>query len=329
MRIVVVGAGAVGQFYGAQLILAGHALRFVARRDLERLRTSGLRVVQSPTPQVASTLRAAELRIAPADFLATDDPAAAAAGGADWCLLATKAGALPEAERLCGPAMAAGARLATLINGLGVEEQLSRWCPPERLFGVLCFVCINRDDDGTVRHLAHGRVGVGHWRDEAAARRELAALWRSAGIEASEPSCLREARWRKLAWNVPFNGLSVAGGLPGRGTQAILADPALRARAERLMREVIRIGNADLAAHGHAARIDEEAWVAEQFRLTEEMGDYLTSTLLDLRAGRPLELETLFLEPWRRAQRLGCAATELACLITELPALPPARGGGA
>ena len=317
-RVVIVGAGAIGQFYGAQLILAGHEVCFVARRDLAALRSRGLVLHQEPSDHVASTCTHRQLVLPPTAFRATADPAEAAAGGADWCLLTTKASALPEAQRLCGPAVERGARLAALLNGLGVEDALAQWCPPQRVFGVLCFICVNRDADGTIRHIAHGRVGVGHLLDQPAESAALAGLWRSAGISVVEPPCLLEARWRKLAWNIPFNGLSVAGGLPGRGTQAILGDAALRARCERLMRETIRIGNADLAAHGRAERIDEDAWTAEQFRLTTEMGDYLTSTLLDLRAGLPLETGPIFHEPLRRAVTLGVAAPELAWLVGKM-----------
>lgn len=317
-RIVVVGAGAIGQFYGAQLILAGHDVRFVARRDLAALHSRGLVLSQQPSPHVASTLVHRELCLPSGSFRATADPVEAAAGGVDWCLLATKASALPEAERLCGPAVRAGARLAALLNGLGVEERLAAWCPRALVHGVLCFICVNRDDDGTVRHLAHGRVGVGQLDDDAASRGDLAGLWTSAGISIIEPPCLLEARWRKLAWNIPFNGLSVAGGAPGRGTRSILDDADLRRRCELLMRETIRTGNADLAAHGRAERIDEDAWTAEQFRLTSEMGDYLTSTLLDLRAGRPLETEFIFREPLARARALGVAVPEMERLVPRI-----------
>ena len=319
-RIVMVGAGAIGQFYGAQLSLAGHEVRFLARRDLAVLRRRGLVLHQQPTDHVASTQGRSEVHLSPGSFQATDDPSEAAAGGVDWCLLATKASALPEAERLCGPAVRAGAKLAALLNGLGVEEQLAAWCPPEQVHGVLCFIYVNRDDDGTVRHLAHGRVAVGHLLDDPARRGELAGLWRSAGISVVEPPCLLEARWRKLAWNIPFNGLSVDGGPPGRGTRLIIDDPALRARCDRLMRETIRIGNADLAAHGRRERIEEDAWAAVQFRMTDEMGDYLTSTLLDLRAGRVLETGPIFHEPLRRARSLGVAVPELERLVSALPA---------
>lgn len=318
-RIVVVGAGAIGQFYAAQLILAGNDVRLVARRDREALRSRGLHLFQEPTPHVASTAARREVHIPAADFRVCADAAEAAAGGVDWCLLAVKAPAIDASAGLCAPALAAGASLGVMLNGLGVEDRCAAWAPPQRIFGVMCFICVNRDADGTVRHLAHGRVGVGHYRDDPAERSAMAGLWRSAGVMVIEPPCLLEARWRKLAWNIPFNGLSVAGGGQGLGTAGILADPALAARCQRLMRETIRAGNADLAAHGRAERIDEEAWTAEQMALTREMGDYLTSTLLDWRAGRPLESEFIFREPLRRARSLAVAVPELERLVGELP----------
>lgn len=317
-RIAVVGAGAVGQFYAAQLILAGHDVRLVARRDLVALRRTGLRLLQEPTAHIASSPQR-DILIPPGRFRACADGPAAAEGGVDWCILAVKAPALDEAAGLCAPSLAGGARLAVMLNGLGVEERCAAWADPARIFGVLCFICVNRDPDGTIRHLAHGRVGVGHMGDDPVERSALAALWRSAGVSTLEPPCLLEARWRKLAWNIPFNGLSVAGGGAGRGTAGILADPALAARCERLMRETIMVGNADLAAHGRTERIDLDAWTSEQMLLTREMGDYLTSTLLDWRGGRPLETEFIFREPLRRARRLGCAAPELERLVAELP----------
>lgn len=319
-RIAIVGAGAIGQFYAAQLILAGHDVRLVARRDLAGLRSIGLRLVQEATSHIASSSKHREVVLPPMAFRACADGAEAASGGVDWCLLALKAPGLSDAASLCRPLVAAGARVGVMLNGLGVEERCAAWCPRERLFGILCFICVNRDADGTIRHLAHGRVGVGHLLDDPSERHRLAELWRGAGVAVLEPPCLLEARWRKLAWNIPFNGLSVAVGGRGLGTAGILADPALAARCERLVREAIRAGNADLQAHGRAERIDEESWTREQISLTREMGDYLTSTVLDHRAGRPLETEFIFLEPLRRAQALGVAVPELERLVAELPA---------
>ncbi|MEK7413207.1 MAG: 2-dehydropantoate 2-reductase [Planctomycetota bacterium] len=319
-RIAVVGAGAIGQFYAAQFILAGHDVRLVARRDLGLLRERGMHVFQEPTESIASSLTRRELRLRPTEFRTCADGQQANVGGVDWCLLAMKTTNLAAAPALCRPLIEAGAGLVVLMNGLGVEDLCAAWCPPERIWGMLCFICVNRDEDGTIRHLAHGQVGVGHFLDQVNAQERLGQLVDSAGISRITPPCLLEARWRKLAWNIPFNGLSVAGGGRGRTTKQILDNPDIRQRCEQIVRETIRIGNADLAQHGRTERIDEDEWTLEQIRRTDEMGDYQTSTLLDWRARLPLEIDAMFHEPLRRAHRLGVTVPALERMVAELPA---------
>jgi len=87
-----------------------------------------------------------------------------------------------------------------------------------------------------------------------------------------------------------------------------------RATAERAMREVVAAGNADLAAAGSAARLDEEAMVNAMFAQTEAMGDYRTSMAIDYTLGRPLEVEAILGEPVRRAAALGVAVPTMATL---------------
>lgn len=324
--VAVIGAGAIGCFYGAQLRLAGHEVRLLLRRDAARVRMHGLTVLQTPTDHVASTLSRPRLDFAPGDLRACATPEEAGAGDApDWVLIGLKAGAYDALPALLPPLLGPRTRVVVLTNGLGVEEAVARVAPAERVFGMLCFICVNRDDDGTIRHLAYGRVGIGHLGDDPVQVADLAALIGGAGIACDAPPCLREARWRKLVWNVPFNGLSVVGGGDGLDTRAMLDAPALRERAARLMREVVVAADADLAAAGRRERI-EPGWIDEQFARTERMGPYLTSTLLDWRAGRALELEYLFLEPLRRARRLGVPTPELAALADALVALARGRG---
>lgn len=313
--VAVIGAGAVGQFYGAQAAQAGHELRILARRDAALLERRGLVVRQAPTDQVASTAAHAELRIPPSRLRVCRSPAELRAGGdPDWVWLATKLVDLDAVAALVAPACGARTRVAVLGNGLGAEDRLARTIDPRRLFGLLCFVCINRQADGTVAHLAHGRVGAGHFAEDPAERAALAALMRSCGVACDEPACLLEARWRKLVWNVPYNGLCT---LHDRTTEHITGTPALRAESRALMAEVIATANADLAAHARGERI-EAAWADEQERRTLEMGAYAPSTLLDRRAGAPLELELIVAEPLRRARRLGVPAPALERLATGL-----------
>jgi 2-dehydropantoate 2-reductase len=307
--VAVIGAGAVGQFYGAHAAEAGHALRLLARRDADLLARRGLVVRQTATRQVAGTAGRPELLVPPDRLRVCREPAALRAGGdPDWVWVATKLVDLDAVAALVAPACGPRTRVVVMGNGLGAEDRLARVVDPARLFGLLCSVCINRLADGTVVHLAHGRVAAGHYAEDPGERAALAALMRSCGVQCDEPACLLEARWRKLVWNVPYNGLCT---LHDRTTDGIVGDAALRAESRALMAEVIAAGNADLAAHGRGERI-EDGWADAQEHATLPIGAYAPSTLLDRRAGAPLELELIIAEPLRRARRLGvpCPALE-------------------
>ncbi len=318
-RIAVIGAGAIGCFYAAQCILAGHAVSILMRRDADRVARDGLRLRQTPTDQVAGT-RCGELTLPPtamrvcrvAEDLMVDGPP-------DWILVAVKTTALAQAADLIARAASRGGAVVVLCNGLDVEEDLVTAVEPRRLFGMLCFVCVDRDGEGVIHHQAHGRVAVGHRDDDAFETSRLADLMIAAGVRCDRVPSLREARWRKLAWNIPFNGLGVVGSRGGADTAMILADIGLRTRAEALMRETIAIANADLAGRGRGERIEPEELVSELFERTAGMGRYRTSTHLDRLAGRPLELDHLFMRPLQRARALGVAAPELGALVAHLP----------
>jgi 2-dehydropantoate 2-reductase len=176
----------------------------------------------------------------------------------------------------------------------------------------MAFVCINRGEPGVIHHLEYGRVSIGHALDDASENARLDQLLNSGNIETVVAPNLRYARWEKLCWNVPFNGLSVAAG--GLGTQTIVRNRELRATAERAMREVIAAGNADLASIGSPARLDEEEVVARMFALTDTMGDYRTSMVIDHVLGNELEVEAILGNPVRRARELGLAVPTMASL---------------
>jgi 2-dehydropantoate 2-reductase len=314
-KIAVVGCGAIGQFYAAQLSFAGHDLHLLARRDALVLATRGLVVHQTATPRVKSSLGCPLLHIDPSRLtVASQADLVARQGPFDWVFVALKTTVLHQARALVEPLVAKHTRIAVLCNGLGVEDHFANWFGPERVFGLICFVAVNRDDDGTIRHLAFGHVSLGHFQDDANERQRLQQLIEGAGIECECPESLLEARWRKLGWNLPFNGLCL---LHDCTTDGIVRDPARRAFARDLSAESIRIGNLDLAAHGIDRRI-EDTWADLQLERTDTMGAYAPSTLLDARAGRALETEMMFIEPARRASQLNAAAPALTRLIEGL-----------
>jgi 2-dehydropantoate 2-reductase len=319
-RIAVVGCGALGQFYAAQLSHAGHHLHLLARRDASTLAQRGIVVSQTMTPQVRSSLEFPLLRVPPERLVVARRPEQLLMGGdVDWVLVAVKTTGLGDVEGLVRPLLGDNTNVVVMCNGLGVEDTFAQWFGPQRIFGLLCFVGVHRDEDASIRHLAFGHVVAGHFLDDVKQRSRLQSLFEGAGIACECPASLLEARWRKLVWNVTFNGLCL---LYDTGTDGIVRNPERRAFAAAIAREVVAVGNLDLRRHGQSTRIESE-WADLQLERTDTMVDYAPSTLLDARAGRALELDMMLLEPARRARQLGAPTPALDRLIRELEARDP------
>ncbi|MBH77484.1 MAG: 2-dehydropantoate 2-reductase [Dehalococcoidia bacterium] len=305
--VAVVGAGAVGSYYGARLSQAGHDVHFLLRRDYEAVAKQGLRIeshhgdfyIESPTISRDSS----------------------AIGPVDWVLCALKATSLGEASALVRPCLGPETRVLAIVNGLGIEEELARVLDRENIFGGLAFTCINRGEPGVIHHYDYGQVVIGHLGDDPVELERALALWQGATVEVSRAPSLLRARWEKLCWNVPFNGLTVAEG--GITTELIVTDSTLRKEACALMEEVVKAGNADLAARDNPERIDGEEVITRMFTLTDAMGPYRPSTLIDFLEGRRIEVDAIFGEPVRRARALGVETPRLERLAALLSTLNP------
>lgn len=320
MKIAVVGCGAVGSYYGAKLCLAGHRVYFLLRSDYEAVRRNGVLII-SPD---------GETRVYPEVATKPEE-----IGACDLVLIALKTTANYRYADLVPPLVGSATRVLTLQNGLGNEELLARLLGSTVVLGGLCFVCLNRIAPGTVRHFAYGDVTIGqHGAVPDEKTREIAHEFRVAGVPVHLTENLGKARWEKLVWNVPFNGLGVAG-IVGREnllagivpeiprdcrtltTDKLLGDPGWLALVRELMLEVISAAN----AFGFGVC---ESLADEMIRRTRVMGAYKASTLLDFECGRPIELEQIFLEPLRRAEKAGVQTPRLSALCKVLGKLDPA-----
>jgi 2-dehydropantoate 2-reductase len=158
-----------------------------------------------------------------------------------------------------------------------------------------------------------GMVSIGEFgRPPAERTRALGGLLQAAGIKVNVVDDLLAARWSKLVWNIPFNGLSIAEG--GIATDRICSDPRLAEEARALMLEVQRAA----AAFGYDIPDD---FVRKQFDVTPPMGSYQPSSLVDYLAGREVEVEPIWGEPLRRARAAGVDMPRLASLYARLQAL--------
>lgn len=298
LRIGIIGTGAIGGFYGLMLAKAGHDVHFLLRSEYQAVVASGLRLNSAVHGQ---------LHLQPVQ--AWGDPAEMPA--CDWLLVGAKttsnAQLAPVITRLSRP----GTRVVLLQNGLAVEEQLRPLLPDNlHLLGGLCFICTHRAAPGVIEHQALGAVNLGYHSGPARAGESLAIveegaeLFRSAGLESVAMADLQQARWQKLVWNVPYNGLSV---LLGAGTTRLMANADSRALILELMREVVQ----GAAACG---QVLPEGYPEKLLATTERMPDYLPSMYHDFQHKRPLELQAIYAAPLAAAAATGCELPKMRML---------------
>ncbi|MDR1766948.1 MAG: 2-dehydropantoate 2-reductase [Propionibacteriaceae bacterium] len=273
MDIAIIGTGAIGGYYGVRLALAGHRVHFLAHSEYEAIKAGGLRV-DSYLGEFA----------VPAP-LVYDDPAKLPP--CDLVCVTVKATANAEVFGKLGSALKPDGSIILMQNGFGWEPELARLYPQAKLYAGLCFICSFREAPGVVRHTAYGSVTVAPYQagqDGQDGAEALRRLFEEAGVEATALADAVSARFHKLVWNIPYNGLTT---VLGCTTAELAADPAARHAARRLMDEVVEAA----AACGVAI---SERFVNQMEANTDNMPAYNPSMRLDHLAGRPLEVEAMF-----------------------------------
>lgn len=281
--VAVVGAGAIGLYYGARLAAAGEDVRFLLRSDFDAVKAHGIRA-----ESVAGDFHLPRVQ-------AFRTPAGI--GPVDLVIVAWKATSNGLLGEVLPPLLHAGTQVLTLQNGLGNCERLAAIAGPDRVLGALCFVCLNRLSPGFVSHTAGGRVSVGEFAADGRGRAgEIARRFSAAGIPCDAAECLAAAQWKKLVWNIPFNGLAIAEG--GVTTDVLLATPGVESEIRALMAEVI------LAARAQGLALDDSL-IDLNVERTRPMGPYRPSSMIDYVEGREVEFDAIWGEPLRRAKAAG------------------------
>lgn len=302
-RIAIVGAGAIGCYYGAKLASFGRDVHFLMRGDLAEIRRFGIRIRG----------RGEDLHLAKVNHHASTEEI----GPCDLVLVAVKATSNGDLLKLISPLLHPETMLLTLQNGFGNEEFLAENFGAERALGGLCFVCLNQTSRGLIELYDPGRVAIGEYnRCPQPRTHDVVREFKRCGVICDVVENLALERWRKLVWNIPFNGLSVAAG--GMDTEAILSDDYLRSECLALMDEVI------VSANKCGFPLPTTA-AFEQVKRTELMGAYKPSTLVDFQAGRPLEVEAIWGEPLRRAAAAGAFTPRLRELYEKLKSMDSRR----
>lgn len=274
MRIVVVGAGGVGGYFGAQLAAHGHDVTFVARGPhLAAMRSDGLRIESDHAP----------VHVAAADLSATDDLGALET--ADLVIIAVKLWDTEDVARRLVRLAASGAAVVSLQNGVQKDDDLRRHLPAASLLGGACYISAAIERPGVVRHngaLARIVFGEHDGADSPRARAIQDALTGS-GIETELSSEIAGVLWRKFVFLVGLSSVTSATRQP---IGVIRRTPPTRALLHDVMAEVVALGRA------RGVDLPEE-YAEEQVAFCDTLPESMSSSMLhDLLHGHRLEL------PW-------------------------------
>ncbi len=295
-RYAVVGTGALGGYYGACLQRAGFDVHFLLNRDYEVVAQQGL-IIQSiqgdfKLPQVQAY------------------PTTEAMPSCDVILIALKAVHNAVLPAILPPLLQPQSIVLVLQNGLGGEQYVASLIGSERVMGGLCFISSNKIGPGHIHHLDYGLINLADYGDGYQAQglthpmQMIASDFEAAGIPVQLSPDLFSARWQKLVWNIPFNGLSV---ILNATTDQMMSNPMTRSLIEAVMQEVAH------AAVGCGAIVPDTV-IPDLLVKTEQMVSYRTSMKIDYELGRPLEVEAILGFPLKIAHQQGISLPRIQTL---------------
>ncbi|AFY39303.1 ketopantoate reductase [[Leptolyngbya] sp. PCC 7376] len=305
LRYAVIGTGAIGGFYGGKLQHSGQDVHFLLHSDYEYVQQHGLRVDSVDgdfhLPQVWAYKNTKDMPLC------------------DVVIVALKTTQNHLLETLLPPILKPNSIILLLQNGLGVEPKLQALFPTQTIIGGLCFICSNKIAPGHIHHLDYGAVLLGQYTENYEPQeipdslKQISKDFQQADIAIDLTDDLLFARWKKLVWNIPFNGLSV---VLNATTDQLMNIPQSYELAKTLMLEVLQ----GAKIHGRELPV---SLVQEMLDNTAKMKPYRTSMKIDYDEQRPLELEAMFAQPLASGQsnkeKLPCIDTlyKQLCFLNE------------
>ncbi len=292
-KICVIGAGAIGGFFGARLA-QGHAEVSVVARGatLQALQQRGW-ILESGGERRASPVRAV------AD--------AADLGEQDVVILAVKSYAMASVVHMVRPLLgpqtlvlpavngvpwwftdaAAGLPVSGRLDSVDASGAIEAAIPAAAVMGAVVYPSCSSPEPGVARHhsgtkVVFGEPGLAAGSPPTERLQALVALLKSAGFDAEASTDIRTEAWKKLLGNACFNPVSL---ITGSATDLMIDDPGIYRLFTAMMGELLAVGK--------VLGIDPGILVADRIALTRKLGHIKTSMLQDAEAGRPVEIDAI------------------------------------
>jgi 2-dehydropantoate 2-reductase len=312
LTYAIIGTGALGGFYGARLQQAGSEVHFLLNNDYSHVSQYGL-IIQSIDGDF-------HLPSVNAYNDVTKMPKT------DVVILALKTTQNHLLAKLLPPIIKENGVVLVLQNGLAIEENIATNITANiaanitansgnpRIIGGVCFLCSNRVAPGHIQHVDYKKIILGEYASDYQAvgitdrMQQIADDFENADIPIELAEDLLLARWKKLVWNIPYNGLSV---ILNASTNEIMENSDSRKLVENIMYEV-------LAGAKSCNRIIPDDYVSYMLDYTNKMKPYRTSMKIDYDEGRPLEIEAIFGNTLNKAKSMGVDLPLIESLYQQL-----------
>jgi len=310
MNVMMVGAGAVGGFFGARLVKGGINCSFLLRpKTLEAVRRKGLTIHSVDESFTVNPKASADPRALPA---------------ADLIILSVKRYDLDGVLEQLRPLLTGRTTILTLQNGVDAEARIQELLPGARIVGGVAYIYAKIAEPGVIEHYKKGAVAIGEWgtslrtgqTEEPVSHpaaphskglftklgelrksggpslkqskappdvQAIKALFEKAGIGCQVVADIRRTKWEKMCWNVVFNPLTIL--IDDRVSKA-LSHPELRGVIERVVEETVAVARAE------GVELDSDM-ADKVVQWSQEIRDIHTSMYDDWKAGRRTEIEHL------------------------------------
>lgn len=296
LKYAVIGTGAIGGYYGGKLANAGQEVHFLFHSDYEYVKQHGLRVDSVNGNFHLSSVHAYRKT--------TDMPKC------DVVLVGLKSTNNHLLKELLPPLLHKDTLVILIQNGLGLEEDLQKDLPELKIAGGLAFICSNKIAKGHITHLDYGKLNIGSYSSsDSDLINTVVSDFQKAGVDANSVE-LKDARWMKLVWNIPYNGMTV---VLNTTTNMLMENRVTERLMHEMMLEVIRAAN-----HTGLTQNIDESYADQMLEMTRHMTPYAPSMKLDYNARRPLEIEYIYSRPIEVAEKAGYDMTRVAMLEKQL-----------
>lgn len=271
-NVLIVGAGAVGCYYGWKLSQVGASVSTVSRSDYEIVKSSG---IQIQTDEGAFTFHPDEVVRSTSEYTKK----------ADYIIVCLKV--LPEIDvvEILRPVVSRDTVIVLIQNGIGIEKKIYSAFPDNELVSSIAYIASSKIGKGVVRQQDYSKLVMGNYPKDINEKTQiLCSLFEKSGVPCFTTESIEKKRWEKLLWNIPFNSMSVIGN--SATTEDMITIKETESLAVNIMEEVMAVAKSS----GNELPYD---LVEKNIELTRNMKPYKTSMLLDYENGRQLEIDAI------------------------------------